>query len=130
MSDSISAATDETVFNVDTMLKYMGNDAKALAVVTKIVGDAIAPGIAQLELAGAALREGRADEACRIFHVMRGTVGSLGAKRFVQAALALELALREGRSEYYASLLATLTVEYRLVLEQAAGWLRRNGANA
>jgi len=61
---------------------------------------------------------------------MRGTVGSLGAKRFVQAALALELALREGRSEYYASLLATLTVEYRLVLEQAAGWLRRNGANA
>src|SRR5471032_108900 len=129
MSDSISAATDETVFNVDTMLKYMGNDAKALAVVTKIVGDAIAPGIAQLELAGVGLRDGRADEACRVLHVMRGTVGSLGAKRFVRAALALELALREGRSEQGVALLAALTGEYELVLEQATSWLRRTGAN-
>jgi|SRR5471032_877227 len=130
MSDSLSAATDLTVFNVDTMLKYMGNDAKALAVVSKIVGDAIAPGRGQLEQAGAAMREGRVDDACRVFHVMRGTVGSLGAKRFVQAALALELALREGRSEQFATLLAALTDEYQLVLEQATGWLGRNGANA
>lgn len=124
MSDFISAATDETVFNVDTMLKYMGNDAKALAVVTKIVGDAIAPGRAQLEQAGAAIAGGRFDDACRIFHVMRGTVGSLGAKRFVQAALALELALRERRAEQFDTLLSALAAQYQLVHEQATAWLR------
>lgn len=131
MSDSISAAaTDLTVFNVDTMLKYMGNDAKALVVVTKIVGDAIAPAQAQLEQAGAAMHDGRADDACRVFHVMRGTVGSLGAKRFVQAALALEQALREGRAEQFDSLLAALTDEYQLVQGQATDWLRRHSAAA
>ena len=128
MSDSISAATDETVFNVDTMLKYMGNDANALAVVAKIVGDAIAPGRAQLEQAGAAIGEGRLDDACRIFHVMRGTVGSLGAKRFVQASLALELALREGRAEQFGTLLAALNEQYQLVQARAGAWLRRNDA--
>jgi len=130
MSDSISAATDETVFNVDTMLKYMGNDAKALAIVAKIVGDAIAPCRAQLEQADAAIREGRLDDACRIFHVMRGTVGSLGAKRFVQAALALELALREGRAAQFGALLGALTEQYKLVHEQATGWLRRHGTGS
>jgi hypothetical protein len=130
MSDSISAATDETVFNVDTMLKYMGNDANALAVVTRIVRDAIAPGGGQLELAGAAVREGRIADACRVFHVMRGTIGSLGAKRFVRTALALEVALREGRGEQFETLLAAVTVEYQLMLEQATAWLQHRGASA
>lgn len=123
MSDTSSAAPDESVFSVTTMLKYMGNDAKALAVVVKIVTDATAPGHAQLEQAASAIREGRLDDACHIFHVMRGTVGSLGAKRFVQAALDLELALREGRDGEFPALLAAVGREHQLALDHANAWL-------
>ncbi|WP_296000778.1 Hpt domain-containing protein [Rugamonas sp.] len=127
MSDTSSAAPDESVFSVASMLKYMGSDAKALTVVVKIVTDAIAPGLAPLEQATTAIHEGRLDDACRIFHVMRGTVGSLGTKRFVQAALDLELALRDGHGDFDANL-AAVGREYRLALDQAAAWLAAHGA--
>jgi hypothetical protein len=39
---------EESIFSVDTLLKYMGNDDKALAIVSKIVRDACAPRMAPL----------------------------------------------------------------------------------
>jgi len=117
---------DESIFSVETLLKYMGNDAKALAIVSKIVADACAPGMAPFELAGAALREQRLADAGKIFHSVRGSIGTLGAKRLVSASMALEQAIAAARSDDIPPLFAALESEYRLVLRDAAAWLARN----
>ncbi|WP_373986922.1 Hpt domain-containing protein [Duganella sp. BuS-21] len=117
---------EESIFSVETLLKYMGNDAKALAIVAKIVADACAPGMAPIELAGAALREQRLADAGKIFHSVRGSIGTLGAKRLVGASMALEQAIAAARADDIPPLFATLESEYRLVLRDATAWLARH----
>ncbi|HJV02767.1 MAG TPA: Hpt domain-containing protein [Burkholderiaceae bacterium] len=126
MSALVPPGSTDTVFSVDTLLKYMGNDDKARAVVTKIVRDACAPAMTPLVQAGQAISERRLADAGRIFHSLRGSVGNLGAKRLVSASLALEQALAEQRMADIAPLLAAVDAEYRLVLEHASDWLARH----
>jgi len=126
MSDIVPPQAGETTFTVDTLLKYMGNDDKALAVVGKIVRDAVTPGMEPLERAKAALDEQRFHDAGRIFHSLRGSIGTLGAKRMVAAALAVEQALVEQRTSEIPTLFAALQTEYQAVLDQASAWLKHN----
>lgn len=120
--------TEEGVFSVVTLLKYMGNDDKALAVVAKIVRDACAPGMEPFRQAREALADNRIEDAGRIFHSLRGSVGTLGAKRLVSASLLLELALAEHRTEAVEPLLTALEFEYQLVLQYAQAWLLSSAA--
>jgi chemotaxis protein histidine kinase CheA len=120
----------EAIFSVDTLLKYMGNDDKALAIVSKIVRDACAPRMAPLEEAGALLREDRLTEAAKVFHSLRGSIGALGAKRLVAASLKLEQAIAERQSELIPPLFAALESEYQLVLREADDWLQRSAPSA
>lgn len=123
MADTVSSNGDEQVFSVDTLLKYMGNDAKALQVVSKIVRDACAPGMEPIQQAALALEQQRLSDAGRIFHGLRGSVGTLGAKRMVQASLQLEQAIAAQQTPQIPSLFAALLQEYTLVMEHAAAWL-------
>lgn len=118
----------ESIFSVDTLLKYMGNDDKAVAIVSKIVRDACAPGMAPLEQAGLALREQRLPEAGKIFHGLRGSVGTLGAKRLVTASLELEKAIAERHAAAIPALFAKVESEYVLVLREADTWLQHHAA--
>lgn len=129
MSALVPPGSPDTVFSVDTLLKYMGGDDKARAVVTRIVRDACAPAMTPLLQVGQAIAERRLADAGRILHSLRGSVGNLGARRLVTASLALELALAEQRTADIGSLLAAVEAEYRQVLEQAGDWLARNGGD-
>ncbi|WP_229255611.1 Hpt domain-containing protein [Duganella sacchari] len=126
MTDAIPSNSAESIFSVDMLLKYMGNDDKALAVVSKIVRDAVAPRMAPIELAATALREQRLADAGKILHTLRGSIGTLGAKRLVTASLSLEKAIAEQHTELIPTLLTALESEYQLVLRNADDWLQRN----
>jgi hypothetical protein len=130
MTESIPARTEDSIFSVDMLLKYMGNDDKALAIVSKIVRDACTPGMTPFELAGAALRDGRLQEAGKIFHSVRGSIGTLGAKRLVSSSLKLEHAIAEGHSDAIPALFAAVESEYQLVLRHADDWLQRSAPPA
>lgn len=123
MSESEIKSADAPVFTVDALLKYMGSDQKAIAVVAKIVTDALASGEQLLAVAKRGVAAARYAEAAHAFHGLRGSVGTLGAKRFVGAALAAELAIIEQREGDVAALLAIVEQEFALVAEQAAAWL-------
>ncbi|MBC7860351.1 MAG: Hpt domain-containing protein [Burkholderiaceae bacterium] len=126
MSESETRSAAETVFTVDALLKYMGNDQKAITVVAKIVTDALATGEQLLAVAERGVAAGQYAEAAHAFHGLRGSVGTLGAKRFVGAALAAELAIVDQREDDVAPLLAVVEHEFGLVAEQAAAWLTRS----
>ena len=126
MSETSTSGPEENVFSVATLLKYMGNDDKALAIVSKIVRDACAPGLAPFDQARAALQEERLVDAGKIFHSLRGSIGTLGAKRLVASSLKLEQAIAERQSGHIPPLFAELESEYQLVLRQAEDWLLLN----
>lgn len=126
MSEAIPPSPELTIFSVDTLVKYMGNDANAVAVVAKIVRDACAPGMLPFEQASAALREQRLTDAGKIFHSLRGSIGTLGTKRLVAASLKLEQAIAEARLTDIPALFPLLEAEYQLVLQHAASWLANN----
>ena len=130
MTEASKQAAEDTIFSVDTLLKYMGNDEKALAIVSKIVRDACAPRMAPFELAGTALREQRLAEAGKIFHSLRGSIGTLGAKRLVSASLQLEQAIAAQSTDAIPALFAAVESEYQLVLRDADAWLQRNASSA
>lgn len=123
MPDPANASDQETVFSVDNLLKYMGNDQKGVAVVAKIVRDGIAGGMQPVLLGADAIAEQRYADAGRIFHGLRGSVGTLGTRRFVNASMALELAINENRHADLPALLATAEQEFQLALGQAQAWL-------
>ncbi|MYM95405.1 Hpt domain-containing protein [Duganella vulcania] len=126
MSDATPPVSEEQIFSVDTLIKYMGNDDKALAVVSKIVRDACAPGLAPMQQAAEALRDERYTDAGKTLHSLRGSIGTLGAKRLVSTSLKLEQAIAERRLDQIPSLFAALESEYRLVLQSADAWLQRS----
>lgn len=126
MTEASPPPAEESIFSVDTLLKYMGNDDKALGIVSKIVRDACAPRMTPFEQAGAALREQRLHDAGKIFHSLRGSIGTLGAKRLVSASLKLEKAIAEQQMDAIPALFAALESEYQLVLRDADAWLQRN----
>lgn len=123
MPGPVSASDQEAVFSVDNLLKYMGNDQKGVAVVAKIVRDGIAGGMQPVVLAADAIHQQRYADAGRIFHGLRGSVGTLGTQRFVTASMALELAIMENRHADLPALLTVAEQQFQLALEQAQAWL-------
>ena len=120
----------QTVFAVDKLISYMGDDQAGRTIIAKIVTDAIAPGTAPLDLAALALREQRVEDAARILHGLRGSIGSLGCQRFVTASLAVELAMAQQRLADVPALFEQVEAEYRLALQQAAAWLQQHHTGA
>ncbi len=126
MPEASPSPSEENVFSVAMLLKYMGNDDKALAIVSKIVRDACAPGMEPFTQAQAAIDDQRLGDAGKIFHSLRGSIGTLGAKRLVAASLKLEQALAGAEAEQIPPLFAELASEYQLLLRHAEDWLQRN----
>jgi HPt (histidine-containing phosphotransfer) domain-containing protein len=116
---------NEPVFNMDSLMKVMGKDAKGRAVMFKMVRGALDNGLQPLDEADHALREGRTADAGRIFHSMRGAVGVLGAKRLVRATLEAEAAIKEGAPESLPTYFAAVRRELEQVLDQGRAWLER-----
>ncbi|HEX7982377.1 MAG TPA: Hpt domain-containing protein, partial [Duganella sp.] len=112
-------------FNIDSLMRVMGKDAKGRAVMVKMVRGAIDTGMEPVEQAGQALREGRPRDAARLFHGLRGAVGVLGARRLIQATIDAETAINEQRDEELARHVDAVRAELEQTLAEARDWLER-----
>jgi HPt (histidine-containing phosphotransfer) domain-containing protein len=120
-------APDPEAFNMDSLMKVMGRDAKGRGVMVKMVSGALEAGMAPVEQAGLALQEGRPRDAAKLLHGLRGSVGVLGAKRLIQATIAAEAAINEGRADQAERHYLEVKAELELTLALAAAWLRQQG---
>jgi hypothetical protein len=125
-----ASAHDDSIFCVDELVEQMGSDARAMGKVVRRVRDCIGLGIDPLNMAGAAVRAGRFEEARRIVHHLRQQISELGAARFVAACLGLELALAEGKVIEIPLLFTAAEAELRLVMEHAGAWLDQHAGRA
>ena len=118
-------APADQVFSMDSLARVMGRDEKGRGMMCKMVQGALDSGLQPADDADRALREGRLQDAARIFHALRGAVGVLGAKRLVQATLEAEAAIKQGREEALAPLFASVRQELEQVLQQGRQWLQQ-----
>jgi PAS domain S-box-containing protein len=120
------APTGETaIFNMDSLMRVMGKDAKGRAAMYKMVRGALDTGMEPADQAGVALQEGRLRDAAKHFHSLRGAVGILGAKRLIQATIAAEDAIHEQREEELNERYLQVRNELAQTLAQARAWLDR-----
>ena len=104
------------------MAVAQGNPAylrKTLDLIGKLVEGA--PELARQ--ASEAWRQGRSEEATRLLHTMRGSIGTLGAQRYAVAARALEAAMRQGDAARVDALLGATERELEATLGAARQWL-------
>ncbi|MBC3875337.1 ATP-binding protein [Undibacterium flavidum] len=79
----------------------------------------------QFEHALQAWKESRMEEAARIFHTMRGSMGTLGAIVFVDTSRELETAIKTGQTEEVNRLFVEIKFVLDLTLAQAQQWLNQ-----
>ena len=122
---SAMPAGEASIFNMDSLMRVMGQDPKGRAVMFKMVQGALDAGMAPVDEAGIALQEGRLRDAARLFHSLRGAVGVLGAKRLIQATLDAESAIHEQREQELEQRYLAVKAELEQTLAQARAWLER-----
>ncbi|MFZ6817084.1 ATP-binding protein [Undibacterium sp. Ji22W] len=80
---------------------------------------------AQFEQALQAWQEARSDDAARVFHTMRGSMGTLGATVFVETSKTLETAIKAGQANEVDRLFVEMKTVLDLTLTQAQHWLNK-----
>jgi two-component system sensor histidine kinase/response regulator len=114
----------------ERMLQFRPDDAAYRRGIVDFIRSMATRGPQLLEQAQAAWREGRHADCARQFHTMRGSVGTLGAKRFAQAALAVEEAIAGQRHDEVEARMARAGVLLGEVVEAARAWLAVHDAAA
>ncbi len=118
-------AADDSAFNMDSLMRVMGKDPKGRQVMYKMVQGVLDTGLQPLTDAATALREGRMEDAARLYHSLRGAVGVLGAKRLVQATIAAESGITEQHDDAAQAHWQAVHAALSDTLSQARAWLAR-----
>jgi PAS domain S-box-containing protein len=110
------------VLRIEPLVAIAGGNPAHLAALMRVVQQAVKQGTGEFDRASAQWQEGDSAGAGKTLHSLRGGVGSLGAKRFAAASLALEQALRDDEADT-AARFAHAREELDAVIEAAAVWL-------
>ncbi|MES2072520.1 MAG: response regulator [Pseudomonadota bacterium] len=87
-------------------------------------------GTAPVQEAQLAWNNGRHLEAAHLFHKMRGTIGTLGAKRFADLSLEIEKAIHENNPVAVEALFGIVEQELAVMIAEAGAWLAQLPAEA
>jgi PAS domain S-box-containing protein len=127
---AVAPGAGDGVFDVSQLIAIAGDNADYLAATMRVIRNMAEGGAAQIELARRALSEGRHADAARVFHSMRGSIGTLGASRFMRAASDIEMALRARDDASAEPLFARAAQEMAMVAAAAQAWLATQAALA
>ncbi|HTD03628.1 PAS domain S-box protein [Undibacterium sp.] len=98
--------------------------ATMLGLIRKVVENGTAPVIE----ARLAWQEGRPEDAARMLHTLRGMMGTLGAKRFADAALELEKTLPHETSRALMMMFGRVEQELDAAIAKARAWVQQQGS--
>ena len=114
---------ERAIVDLDQLIEIAVGNASYRDTILGLVRRMVERGVAPMDAARLAWREERPDAAARLLHSLRGEVGTLGAERFADAALAAEEAIIEGNIERVSPLLDTAWQELEIALAAARKWL-------
>jgi CheY-like chemotaxis protein len=88
-----------------------------------LIQNMVAKAQGQFENAQLAWHEQRIEDAARVFHTMRGSMGTLGAIAFVETSRALESAIKAEQTEIADRLFVEMKSVLDLTMSEAQAWL-------
>ena len=121
----MASAQVSGVFDMAQLFELTRGNAAYTATLIGLIRKMVDDGTTRIDQAQQAWREGRHEDAARLFHTMRGSIGTLGAKRFAQAAQEIETALldQDQESAQIEALFAHVKQELTHTVSAARAWL-------
>lgn len=122
------AADELATFDVGALVALGKHDQGYLGTLVALIDKAVADGLTPIADAQRAWQEGRHREAAMAFHTLRGSFGTLGARRFAARALQLELAIHSGHRAEAETLFPVIAEDLQATLTAAQTWLASLGS--
>ncbi|MCG2586324.1 CHASE domain-containing protein [Massilia sp. TS11] len=119
----VSTRSEGGVFEVRALFELSKDNPAQREMFLSLVARLVEKGPADVRAAHAAWRDGRGDEAARSLHALRGSIGTLGARRFAAASMEVEQAIRSGATGNIDALFARAESEISETAEAARAWL-------
>ena len=123
-------AFDARVFDAGQLMVMCKDNESARTSLLGMISKVVNESMLKFEGAWQAWRTGQSQEAVRVLHTMRGSIGSLGAQVFADAALRLESAIKEDSADQ-----AAIEARFELtrsalqaMVQQATLWLAEQNA--
>ncbi|MBC9251247.1 hypothetical protein A9179_13260 [Pseudomonas alcaligenes] len=112
-----------SVFNVEPLLSLGKDNPAYLETLVAQIRRTVSSGLSPITDAHHAWQEGRHRDAARLFHTLRGSLGTLGAKPFAATALQIEQAINDDNRARVEALFPLITQDLQATLKAAELWL-------
>ena len=119
------AQVESDFFNPRSLEMLAAADPKSLPKILSTISGLIERASSQMLELKAAVSEDRSDDAARILHTMRGSIGTLGAKAFAVLSLQAENEIREGDGKHLPQLLVRVEEVLTKTRQAARVWLEQ-----
>jgi len=122
---SDQAQVESDFFNPRSLEMLAAADPKSLPKILSTISALIERASSQMLELKAAVSEDRSDDAARLLHTMRGSIGTLGAKAFAVLSLQAENEIREGDGKHLPQLLVRVEEALTKTRQAARVWLEQ-----
>jgi two-component system sensor histidine kinase/response regulator len=112
-------------FNAEPLLMATQDDPPNRKKILSLIRAQIERAPQQLDEARQAWQEGRQADAAHVFHTLRGSIGTLGARQFATASSAVERAILAGDGLQVGPLFEQAEQALQMTLSQAHHWLEQ-----
>jgi CheY-like chemotaxis protein len=123
-----AAPTPEGVFDIDQLLCFGDSDPDQLQALLGLIRDVCGAAPAKFAEARRHWHDGHGPDAKRELHSLRGSIGTLGARRFAQAALVLEKSLADADQTAVPALFDAAEAELQATCAALHSWLAQQDA--
>jgi PAS domain S-box-containing protein len=119
-----SLSVDELVtFDIGPLLALAKRNPSYSDTLITLIQKTVDNGITPITEARIAWQEGRSHDAASLFHTLRGSLGTLGAKRFAKTALQIEMAINDNNNGRVSALFPVIEQDLEAMLTAAKQWL-------
>ncbi len=123
------AQSADGIFDVQQLLHFGNDDPNHLLALLGLIRDVCGAAQGKFDMALTSWRAGDAAEAKRTLHSLRGSIGTLGARRFAATTLALEKALQQDGGDIE-TLFDQAAIDLTATLRALKEWLSRQQGSA
>jgi two-component system sensor histidine kinase/response regulator len=125
VSAPVAIVSEPRYFDPNRFMAFCEGNPAYRSTFIGLIESMVSKGPDQYEQALLAWQERRYDDAARVFHTMRGSMGTLGATVFVETSRLLETAIKAEQAEEVDRLFVEIKSVLDLTLTQAQEWLNQ-----
>ncbi|MFC0351391.1 response regulator [Undibacterium danionis] len=122
---SVSASGEILYFDPDRFMAFCEGNPTYRSTFVGLIVNMINKTPAQYDEAMDAWKKQQNEEAARILHTMRGSLGTLGAVEFIEISRTLENAIKQNNQELADALFSEVKLILEQTMAQAQQWLRK-----